>query len=139
MSKARVYVAGASRELDRVKAMVAKLEASGLVEITSRWFDAVEAWGVGRDAELTDDQARGHALADLQGVSEAELIWFLWPQNHSAGAFVEFGYALSLKNNTVLVSGEHSACIFTRLADFRSTTDENALELVLNLAAGLCS
>lgn len=134
--KMPVYLAGASRELPRVMHYVALLEQSGLVSITHRWFDAVAAWGVGRDHELTVEQQREHARADLRGVAAAALVWVLWPTNTSAGAAIETGFALARGAGLKLVvsGASGSACIFTSLADYRDPSDDLALVEVLRRA-----
>ncbi|HEX6239984.1 MAG TPA: hypothetical protein VFZ61_03785 [Polyangiales bacterium] len=129
--KIPVYVAGASRELPRVQRYVELLESSGLVQITHRWFDAVAAWGVGRDAELTLEQQANHAADDLTGVMDAALVWVLWPENHSAGAFIEFGFAYGRAIPLVVSGAKASQCIFSALAAYRDPEDDCALHEVM--------
>lgn len=136
--KLSVYLAGASRELARVKRYAKVLEESGLVRITYRWWEAVEAQGVGRDHELTREQQAEHAQNDLDAVGEAHLVWCLWPDGPSAGVPLEYGYALALSTDwpvRLVVSGEKSSsCIFTALAHYRDTSDLLGLAEVLRCA-----
>lgn len=131
----RVYLAGASRELPRVLKMVNLLEASGLVVITHRWFDAVQAWGIGKDAELTLDQRRTHALTDFRGVDTADVFWCLWPEKYSHGCALELGYALGRNFAATVVSGKRAhECIFTSLAQYQDSSDDHGLVEVLRMA-----
>lgn len=143
--KARVYLAGASRELARVMPMVERLESSGLVTLTHRWFDAVASCGVGRDHELTREQAAQHAENDLAGVRTAEIFWCLWPQNQSIGFAIEFGTAMALRIPTVVTGPTAHACIFSALATYRDSSDEHGLvetvrraELIVRHQRALC-
>jgi len=130
----RVYLAGASRELDRVLPMVERLERSGLVVLHSRWWDAVQHHGVGKDGELTREQQAAHATADLEGVRDAELVWVLWPEARSVGAALEYGYALASRIHTVVTGPTAHECIFTAKANYRDADDWAGLHEVLRLA-----
>jgi hypothetical protein len=136
--KLAVYLAGASRELPRVKKYAKVLEESGLVRLTYRWWEAVEKHGVGLDHELTRELQAVHARADLDGLTEAQLVWCLWPDGPSAGVPLEFGYALAISNDwplRLVVSGEKSSsCIFSALAHYRDTSDLLGLAEVLRVA-----
>lgn len=135
-----VYLAGPSRELARVQRYADALEQSGLVRLTYAWQEAVLRHGVGRDHELTLEQQREHALADLRGVCDAELVWALWPESVSAGVPLEFGFAMGLcryysSSLCLVVSGaKASNCIFTSLAVYRDASDDLALVEVLRRA-----
>lgn len=132
--KCRVYLAGASRELPRVLRYVRLLEASGLVVLTYRWWDAVAAHGVDKDSELTKEEARRHASADLRGVESADVLWCLWPEVFSVAAPLELGYALGRRTATVVSGAKSHECIFTALADYRDTSDDLGLIETLRIA-----
>lgn len=141
-SKMTVYLAGASRELERVEKYAGLLVSSGLVRISHPWWSAVKAHGVGNDHTLERDEQAFHALTDLEGVERADVIWCLWPEGYSAGCPLELGYALALKHSDpgralgIVVSGAKShACIFTALAHYRDADDDAALYEVLRHAA----
>ena len=131
----RIYLAGASRELDRVLPMVERLERSGLVVLHSRWWDAVQAHGVGNDHALTREQQAGYADADLEGVRDAELVWVLWPEARSVGAALEYGFALASCIHTVVTGPTAHECIFTAKANYRDADDWAGLHEVLRVAA----
>ncbi len=130
----KVYLAGASRELDRIRPFVSVLDRSGIVQLTYRWWEAVEKHGVGRDHELTRDQAAGHALNDLDGVRSCQLFWVLWPENHSVGAPLEFGFAMASGIPTIVTGKNVKACIFTALATYRDDSDALGMHEVMRRA-----
>ena len=91
----RVYVAGSSGEIERVERVIAHLRLMG-VTITHDWtadIRAVRAAGLASDADLSDDEARKHALTDLEAVATAHAVLFLAPTTPTRGAWVEMGYA----------------------------------------------
>lgn len=139
--KLGVYLAGASRELPRVKRYAELLERSGLVRLTYRWWQDVEAEGIGCDHELSRDEQCAYATADLRGVYEAQLVWCLWPEGPSAGVPLEYGFALAISRQNptrlVVTGGKASGCIFTALAHYRDTSDLLGLAEVMRCAREL--
>lgn len=112
---ANVYVAGSSAQLDRVKSVMVQLRALGH-KVTHDWPSLVEAVGTANPPDAELNQRRAWATEDLDGVYEADVLWLLMPANEpSFGAGVEFGYALA-RGLPIVVSGCHSASIFTALA-----------------------
>jgi hypothetical protein len=105
--KVPIYVCSASRELSRVLPLVERLESTGLVEITHRWFDAVQAHGVGNDDQLPAWKQREHATSDLKGVTDASIVWCLLPNCQSLGAPFELGYALAMVGSSNIESPQH--------------------------------
>jgi len=136
--KLPVYLAGASRELERVKKYAELLERSGLERITYCWWQDIEANDVGTDHRLTRDEQCAYATGDLRGVYEAQLVWFLWPEAPSMGAPVEYGFALAVSRQNpmrlVVTGGKASSCIFTALAHYRDTSDMLGLAEVVRVA-----
>lgn len=135
----KIYVAGASAEIEHIESIIAKLKAAGHT-ITHDWTVDVRAAG---DASPDDDGVRERAaLADLRGVVSSDLTWVRQPENPSTGAWVELGCALVMKEGgfplerrpLLVVSGSSRKCIFSDLADHRFTRHEDALEFVLGLA-----
>lgn len=135
-----VYLAGSSRELERVLYYAERLESVGL-KITLKWWGHVQANGVGNDGLLeVQDQAR-FALGDLRAIREADIFWLLWsPQK--TGADWEAGYAYALHSrgegiSSFVVSGKGSSTsIFSALA-FRDESDAIGLVEVVARAARL--
>lgn len=111
----RVYVAGASDELERAQRAIDFIRSIGWT-ITHDWVADVRRVRVegGRaDADLTSDEMRELAAADLAAVQGAELVWLLVPNTPSTGAWVELGYALALNRWTnaprIIASGPRAA------------------------------
>lgn len=135
-----VYLAGPSTELPRVTRYAEKLEASGLVHVTCRWWEDVLANGVGADAEMSwRDQTR-RAMRDRRGVCAASILWCLWPNQTSHGAAWECGYAdarcaIGTSPTHIVITGPRShECIFTSLV-FRDSSDDIGLVEVLRAAS----
>jgi hypothetical protein len=135
-NKASLYLAGSSRELTRVLKYVEKLERSGVVSLVGPWWEAVQAHGVGRDAELTRQHQHDHACEDLEGVRSARLFWALFPDGHSHECLFEMGFAVADKSSRrLIVSGANVAnCRFTTMSDFCTVSDDEAFETVLRMA-----
>lgn len=132
--KLRVYLAGPSRELDRVTKMALALEASGHVEITHRWWRDVIRDGVGRDGLLSTEEQQRRSLDDIAGIRRSHLLWVLWPDELSLGAPCEFMFAHAKKLPTVATGLNVSGCIFTSLATYRNPSDLLGLHEVLRRA-----
>lgn len=137
--KVRVYVAGASKEAERVRETMNGVRAHPYLQLTHDWLKAIEAWGR-PDSELTDEDALAHAQKDLQAIHDADIVWYLEPKMApSAGAAFELGAAWGLSSQwsmpgkyighsrTLLLSGQGRYSIFHALADERFATDEQAL------------
>ncbi|MDE2022228.1 MAG: hypothetical protein KGI71_04960 [Patescibacteria group bacterium] len=99
--------------------------------------------GVGSDSKFSAEDRRKYALADLNGVLDADLVWLLAANTQGAcGSWVEFGLAIASKADRldwgirvfhqeyeprVIVSGlKARRTIFTELADKLFDTDEEA-------------
>lgn len=134
-TRLRVYLAGASRELDRVTRMALALEAAGTVEITHKWWSAVMKHGVGTDAGLERSEQAKYAREDLDAVRRANCAWILWPEAPSSGALIEFGFALAKKIPCVVTGWKAHECIFTAPDDvYRERGDMLGLYEVLRRA-----
>lgn len=124
----KVYLAGASCELSRVKKWASHLIDEGF-ELTCKWWDDVEAAGDANPAE----GARDFALKDIAAVEDSDVFWLLVPKvieygndHFSHGAFFEFGYSYAADESSLkLVSGDVDRSIFCSLAS-RFSTDERA-------------
>lgn len=127
----KLYVAGASAEIARAEAFIAKLRAHGF-EITFDWPAHIR--GVGASNEGVDyDECVRSAKADIKGVLDAEWFVLLEPeQAKTIGAWVEIGVALHAVI-PVLWVGEGDRTIFSALATMSVSDDENAIELLLGI------
>lgn len=116
-----IYVAGSSKELARVKRVMALLREGGH-RITFDWTVPVEREGANpRDPKIRYEAAR----EDMNGIDEADAFLFLHPAPgiQTTGAWWELGYAMCASRlDLLLVSYETadsrahtSPCIFTEL------------------------
>ena len=135
-----VYLAGASRELERVQKWAAALERCSYITLAHRWFDTAHEW-IGKDHTLSRKQ-QAHLAEDEQlAIRSARIFWLLWPETKSPGAFIELGYALSHRFHVaryyaVIVSGDNAShSIFTATSDYRSDSDALAFDAVLSIAS----
>lgn len=131
----RLYLAGPSVELGRVIMMARRLEEAG-VELTCRWWTDVQARNGAGDDTLSLSEQRERALACMDGIDRALIVWALWPADYSHGTACELGYALAHSSRRVIVSGSFAnECVFTSYAAERFAADFDALQYVLSLAA----
>lgn len=132
MTALRVYVAGASAEVDMVATFIGRLREAGVV-ITYDWTADVltsRARGV-RDEDLTPGVRQACATADLQGVAQADVMWLLTPANASTGAWTELGFAIGT-GTPLIISGEQARrSIFTE-GRHCVATHEDALRHLLD-------
>lgn len=152
----RIYVAGASAQIELIECLLAKLIEAGWI-ITVDWCAAVRAAG---NVASPEDPAtrRSAALLDLEGVATADVLWLVQPEGSSTstGAWVELGFALALRMNAttvralhldgslaksleyttrsglpvIVVSGTSRKCIFADLADYRFQSHDDALDYI---------
>jgi hypothetical protein len=145
----KIYVAGASKEPERVRAVMNAVKALGL-EITCDWLTAIEAEGAANEG-LDDDKRRRYSLDDLDAVRRADWVWLLAPsESRSSGCWVELGYALALADRSVenrdrhwkpwpriIVSGSgRMKSIFASLAEMEFDHDDEALVYLRDTAGG---
>jgi hypothetical protein len=161
-SSKRIYVAGASAQIELIECMLAKLIEAGWV-ITCDWCAAVRA--AGNVASPDDPQVRREAaLADLEGVATADVFWLVQPDSTSTstGSWVELGFALALRVNVpmahvlggnegirhvlagerpglprIVVSGASRKCIFADLCDYRFREHDDALDFIKRGLVGI--
>jgi hypothetical protein len=117
----RVYVGASSRETARAEMWMAALKAVG-IEVVSTWPEVIRRNGGEANPMHAPREDRAvWSEDDLAELSTATVFWFLLPTGEiSAGAYTEFGYALSMNEMSVdfwvLTSGKETS-IFTALAD----------------------
>jgi hypothetical protein len=122
----KIYLAGASKELDTCKHYIERLKLLGHT-ITHDWTKEVEANGDANPTNATLEGCRKWSNADFEGVYKANIVWLLYPENNSAGCWIEYGYALGI-GRSVIVSGNWKKSIFSSLAFERYTNHELALD-----------
>lgn len=111
----RIYVAGASKEIDLCEHWIKQLRLVGH-EISHDW--TIDIRTSKPDALLSYDQRRRYAIKDMSGVRSSDMVWLLVPRAESTGAWTEFGLALAY-GIPVVVSGEHAKNIFCEIPLWR--------------------
>lgn len=138
-----IYLAGASRELERCEAMTALLRTIPSVEITVPWVEAIRArLTVGlTDADLTAQERRFEVVEGaLRGVREAALVVALAPRGvHTSGLWAECALARELDTPVLMVASEEvqRAQLFCALGHIFVDTDEAVLPLVREIVDAL--
>jgi hypothetical protein len=98
-----IYISAASAEIGRAEAFAVAAGSIRGVGITHPWWEVMRA--VGRpDHELTADERRAHAKADVLGVQRADVVVVLVPSAPSIGLYVELGIAISAQTDSFLVA-----------------------------------
>lgn len=130
----KVYVAGASSEMARIKPWVEKLRAAR-IDVVSTWIDVIEKVGQANPPDAPHQQRRAWARQDLREVMSADVLWFFLPSKGHAtcGAWTELGVAYCSPLCEVVTSGEHSS-IFTGLADDPNYSDDLAFATIVRTA-----
>lgn len=123
----KIYIAGASCEIDMIETFRDKLIAAGH-EITHDWCKVVREHGGGNPAGATLEQMMLWAMSDLRGVLSADIVWLVMPpKGRSWGSGVEFGAAIGARRVHAIVSGPWLDSIFCALAQIRFANHEDAL------------
>jgi hypothetical protein len=151
-----IYVAASSKEMPRVDAALALIDAAGpkVVVCTFRWIDemrATMAAGI-KESDLNRDEARAIGRKCLKGVWDADVVWLLYPTTPTRGAWGEIAASVTMRElsgwprQLSVVSYENpadfrdpgaGAQIFARMADAEIAGDENAFKWILENVLGL--
>ncbi len=110
----KIYIAGASKEPERVRRWMSAARTAGLV-ITLDWLAVIEAVGHANEG-LSDEDRTKYAVDDWRAVREADLVWLLAPENPSTGAWVELGLALAGQIEVIVSGPARHRSIFAALA-----------------------
>lgn len=123
----KIYIAGASKEPDRVRKMMNMVAEHQYLELTLDWLAAI-ADEPAKDEDLSPEEREGYATRDLDAVAAADVIWLLAPKGAGKGAWIEYGYALALgAQRTTVVSGATGKfSIFSACADREFESDMEA-------------
>lgn len=109
----KIYVAGSSRDIKKIKEVAAQLEADGHT-ITHKWWDVILERGSANPENATHAERWRWVDADLNGVRECDTFLLVWPDvYYSHGAFFESGYARALGKRTWYLSSERPTSIFS--------------------------
>lgn len=132
----KVYVGGSSTELDRNRLVSQMLEAKLDIDVTSSWAERVTKAGEANPPNMHEVDRYAAAYSDLSELSNSDWLLLLMPPKGvvSAGAFLEFGYALA-RSIKVCVSGlDQNASIFTAMSDVSVMSDTDAYRFFQKLA-----
>lgn len=127
----KVYVAGSSRDLPRIKRNMERLREAG-IEITHDWVTEIEKVGAANPHEASTAQRDLWARADLQGAYDADLVWLCVGDDASWGAGFEVGYCAAL-GRTVVTSGPTKNSIFF-VYTYEYPNDDEAFEGIIDTA-----
>jgi len=123
----QLYIAGGSDErLTVVRPLITEAKDCGLI-VTYDWTRSP-----GYDRPLTPAEVKEQALLDLQGVANADLVWYVAPEAKSEGSAVELGAAL-IRGKPVIASGPHAlreSRIFALLAHRIFATHDAAFRAI---------
>lgn len=99
---ALVYVAGSSKEIERVRLVHKQVQKSPFLDLVpgGDWTEFVEAEKAGK----LDRTAAQCARADIDAIDRSHLLFAVWPaySEPSKGLCFEIGYALARKKTIVL-------------------------------------
>ena len=131
-----IYVAGSSRERERVGDVFRWIERNPGMKLMQNWLATIDSYGDLRESDLPSVIRQKHVWLDLGDVKKAKYIWLLAPTTITRGAWVEYGYALALQQiqpdrYDIIVSGPSSVeTIFCAVAkEFK--TDAEAFGYIL--------
>ena len=146
----KIYVAGASSEIERAEKWMGRLREAGF-EVTSTWPEVIRAQPNGEANPMTAprEQRAEWAAVDLEQVSQSSAFWLLLPtEKPTIGAYWEVGFftaliAVEIQMRAVgakltmryaLCSGVEKS-IFTTLIDHFATDEEAFAALTTSMPA----
>lgn len=104
----KIYVAGASAEIERARRVIAELRARG-IEVPGDWPAIVDAHNGRTNHGLTDDERRSAARACMRAAVDCDVFLLLVPHAQTIGAWVELGAALE-SDRRCIASGLEENC-----------------------------
>jgi nucleoside 2-deoxyribosyltransferase len=135
----KIYVAGSSKEHLIVATYIQKLKGVGHI-ITHDWTEAVRAHGPANDEKLSVETQKYYARCDLNGIKDADYVWFICPELDTKGMWTELGYAIAIaqvltkfRKIALLASGNTKQCIFLAEVDRQFKTHDEAFRSLENI------
>lgn len=137
MKQIKVYVAGASREIEIAEKMILGVRTCGHL-ITLDWPQAIRE-SARRTGELAANgpsiphTSQVEAAKDCaDAVRNADIFWLLVPKRgtETAGCWVEYGIAHAEQVKNIIVSGEYQKSIFCAAAHARFDRHSSALDYI---------
>ncbi len=118
----KVYIAGASKEIERAERWKQWLESKD-IEVTSTWIDNIRKVGKANPVDATIEQYKQWAINQcLHEVEQAGVFWLLLPECDTVGAWIELGRAFTL-GRLIVMSGRHRPIFTPALAQHHSMSD----------------
>lgn len=136
----RIYIAGPSRDVARVRLAQALLHERGHT-LTLDWLTPIiENLAAGiRDRDLSRSEQIAHAATDSRAIRESDgVLLLVGADGLSTGSAVELGIALGM-GKAIVACGDSAArrrCIFVSLAHGEADTDAAGLALLEHVAGG---
>ena len=125
-----VYIAGSSKELDRVDFAYQIALKHGFAP-TYRWTDEIRAAGKANDLPL--EEAREASGKCLSAILMANLVIYLVPDGHiSAGAMFEVGFAFA--NHKPVYTIGHEPSIFSSLTAIADGDIDSCFAMLRSMA-----
>lgn len=127
----KVYVAGASKEVNRAVRMMQRLRDGG-VTVTSTWPEVIRAVGQANPKDATVEQYIEWASKSLSEVRASDALWLLIPEIDAVGAYIELGVAHAL-DKLIVASGAHRPIFTNALAKCHSAYDAEIATYLIDL------
>jgi hypothetical protein len=123
----RIYVAGASREVDLVDGFMRRLRTAGYPVAYDWTVDVRASAALGEtDADLSEAARLERSGTETFAVTGCHLFWLIIPHSRvTVGAWVEMGIAMG-SYRPIVVSGDWKRTIFTAQALRRFDLHEEA-------------
>jgi hypothetical protein len=126
----RIYVAGASADIDILEAWIRRLVEVGF-DITFDWTKQVRQVGAANPRDASWEDRLTWANQDREGVLKAQYFWLLIPSaKPSIGCWIEYGMATNstFHRPVGFISGDIESTIFSAWADHRFKLHEAAFQ-----------
>lgn len=124
----RLYLAGASAELQLIEGYIKRILAETSHTITHDWTKAVRRYGANPPNMLLPDRKLA-SIEDLSGAFQADLVWLLVPAAASIGCYFEVGAAFQ-DGKQIIASGDTRKSIFCSLFKAEYPTHEDAFKVI---------
>lgn len=118
----KVYVAGASSEMERAETWMRKLRGVGII-VTSTWPEVIRSVGKANPRDATIAECKEWVMKDLGEIDAADVLWLLLPDLSTIGAWIELGFAHA-RNKMIVTSGLHRPIFTPGLSNAHNKDDE---------------
>jgi hypothetical protein len=124
----RIYVAAASEDFARARAVIELLGVLGL-EVTHDWTPEVEEHLHAPPREYEPGEPEEYARLDMEGVRSADVVLCLTPskKRQGCGLYAELGMGVVLGKRVIVTGAHRGRCIFAALAETYATDLEGVM------------